>query len=117
MGNIFLEDNRAHCLSGLGHIDAREYLALVNQVYRENGGIAGQRAPLKTKTGINIRKRMIDDIRRGAILPPIVIGAVVSDEVFTRARACVSNDEFQHCLGTYRLHRFRLLMGCNVRQR
>jgi hypothetical protein len=96
--NIFLEDNRAHCLSGLGQIDVREYLDLVNQVYRENGGIAGQRAPLKTKTGINIRKRMIDDIRRGAILPPIVIGAVVGNDVFTRARACVSNNQFSDLL-------------------
>ncbi|NDC38344.1 MAG: hypothetical protein EBZ48_09870 [Proteobacteria bacterium] len=98
MSSIFLEDNRAHCLSGLGQIDTREYLDLVNKVYRENGGIAGQRAPLKTKTGITIRKRMIDDIRRGAILPPIVIGAVVDDDVFTRARACASNDEFSALL-------------------
>jgi len=94
VGNIFLEDKRAHCLSGLGQIDTREYLDLVNQVYLDNGGISGQRAPLKTKTGINIRKRMIDDIRRGAILPPIVIGAVVGNDVSSRARACVSNDEF-----------------------
>lgn len=94
MSNIFLEDKRVQCLSGLGQIDVREYLVLVNQVYRESGGIPGQRAPLKTKTGINIRKRMIDDIRRGAILPPIVIGAVVGADVFEQARECKSNDEF-----------------------
>lgn len=98
MSNIFLEDKRVHCLSGLGQIDAREYLDLVNQVYRESGGIPGQRAPLKTKTGINIRKRMIDDIRRGAILPPIVIGAVVGPDVLERARECRSNEEFSELL-------------------
>lgn len=94
MGPIFLEDTRVHCLSGLGQLDVAEYLALVNDVYKENGGISGQRAPLKTKTGINIRKRMIDDIKKGAILPPIVIGAVVSDEVFEKARGYISNDQF-----------------------
>ena len=94
MGHIFLEDTRVHCLSGLGQLNVEEYLAFVNDVYKENGGISGQRAPLKTKTGINIRKRMIDDIKRGAILPPIVIGAVVSNAVFENARHYKSNDDF-----------------------
>lgn len=98
MSNIFLEDKRVHCLSGLGQIAVREYLNLVNQVYRESGGIPGQRAPLKTKTGINIRKRMVDDIRRGAILPPIVIGAVVGNNVFESARQSQSNEEFSELL-------------------
>ena len=57
MSNMFLEDKRVHCLSGLGQIEATEYLDLVNQVYRESGGIPGQRAPLKTKTGINSNER------------------------------------------------------------
>lgn len=94
MTPIFLNDTRVNCLSGLGQLDAREYLSLVNDVYKDNGGIAGQRAPLKTKTGINIRKRMVDDIKRGAILPPIVIGAVVPSEVFDRAKGCKSNNDF-----------------------
>lgn len=98
MDSIFLEDNRVQCLSGLGQIETKEYLELVNEVYRDNGGIAGQRAPLKTKTGINIRKRMIDDIKRGGILPPIVIGAVVLAETFEQARRCHTNQEFADLL-------------------
>ncbi|VVN71299.1 hypothetical protein PS689_00441 [Pseudomonas fluorescens] len=94
MESIFLEDKRVKCVSGLGRLQVREYLALVEEVYAENGGIPGQRAPLKTKTGINIRKRMIDDILAGAILPPIVIGAVVSDEIFEQATKCNTNDQF-----------------------
>lgn len=91
---IFLEDTRVHCLSGLGHLNVKEYLELVNEVYKDNGGIEGQRAPLKTKTGINIRKRMIDDIKRGAILPPIVIGAVVPQSILDEALGCKSNTQF-----------------------
>lgn len=89
-----MEDARAKCLSGLGELPIKEYLDLIDEVYKENGGISGQRAPLKTKTGINIRKRMVDDIRRGAILPPIVIGAVVDDATFNSAVSCETNDDF-----------------------
>ncbi|MBD9675682.1 hypothetical protein IB274_03175 [Pseudomonas sp. PDM18] len=91
---MFLEDTRVKCISGLGRLDVHEYLNLVADVYKDNGGISGQRAPLKTKTGINIRKRMIDDIQKGAILPPIVIGAVVPKSIFRQAMSCSSNDEF-----------------------
>jgi hypothetical protein len=98
MESIFLEDKRVKCVSGLGRLDVREYLGLVEEVYAENGGIPGQRAPLKTKTGINIRKRMIDDILAGAILPPIVIGAVVSDETFEQATQCSTNEQFSELL-------------------
>lgn len=98
MESIFLEDKRLNCVSGLGRLDVVEYLALVEKVYAENGGIPGQRAPLKTKTGINIRKRMIDDILAGAILPPIVIGAVVSDEIFEQAKKCSNNEQFSELL-------------------
>lgn len=98
MESIFLEDKRVNCVSGLGRLDVVEYLSLVEKVYAENGGIPGQRAPLKTKTGINIRKRMIDDILAGAILPPIVIGAVVSDETFEEAKRCSNNEQFSELL-------------------
>jgi hypothetical protein len=98
MGRMFLEDRRVRCLSGLGQISANRYLEIVETVYRDNGGIAGQRAPLKTKTGITIRKRMIDDIHKGAILPPIVIGAIVDDHILDRARHCGSNDDFARLL-------------------
>jgi hypothetical protein len=95
---IFLEDARVGCLSGLGQLNVEEYLALVNEVYKDNGGIPGQRAPLKTKTGINIRKRMIDDLKRGAILPPVVIGAVVPPSIFEEAQNCRSNSDFERLI-------------------
>ena len=98
MAKLFLEDKRVKCLSGLGQLDIKEYLEMVTDVYRESGGIPGQRAPLKTKTGINIRKRMIDDIKMGAILPPIVIGAVVSEDIFKKAEKCETNQDFANLI-------------------
>lgn len=66
------------CTSVLVDMPARDYLDLVRQIYRdEQGGIAGQRAVLKTKTAKTIRERMVADIRRGVSLPPLVVGVLV----------------------------------------
>jgi hypothetical protein len=95
---MFLSDKRVDCLSGVGQLPASVYLSIVEEVYSTNGGIAGQRAPLKTKTGISIRNRMVDDIKRGAILPPVVIGAVVDESFFDKASTCNSNESFASLL-------------------
>ncbi len=63
----------------------KDYINLVEAVYEKKGGIKGQRAPLKTKTGIRIRDRMVEDIAGGAILPPIVLGAILSEREFDAA--------------------------------
>lgn len=60
----------------------RDYIELVREAYRNRGGIEGQRDALKTTTAKRIRERMVSDIRHGAILPPVVIGAVVDAERF-----------------------------------
>jgi hypothetical protein len=57
----------------------QEYIGLVNDAYKERGGIAGQREPLKTTSAKRIRKRMVEDLLAGAVLPPVVIGKVVHD--------------------------------------
>jgi hypothetical protein len=57
----------------------QEYIGLVNDAYKERGGIAGQREPLKTTSAKRIRKRMVEDLLAGAVLPPVVIGKVVDD--------------------------------------
>ena len=69
-----LRDERVGCTSILINLQASEYLSLVDDVYSKRGGIEGQRAPLRTKTARSIRKRMVDDLERGAVIPPIVVG-------------------------------------------
>ncbi|KXV70938.1 hypothetical protein AD951_02015 [Acetobacter malorum] len=63
-------------------VPVRDYIALIRQAYSARGGIDGQRDAIKTTTAKRIRDRMVNDIRHGAILPPIVIGAVVDNQRF-----------------------------------
>lgn len=77
-------DERTECWSVLTTLTMREYLELVRDAHANQGGISGQRDVLKTTTAKRIRERMVNDIRAGALLPPVVIGAVVEDSAFER---------------------------------
>lgn len=59
------------------------YLNLVEQAYSNMGGIEGQRAPIRSKTGLKIRSRLVEDIKQGAVIPPIVVGVVCSQTDYT----------------------------------
>ncbi|MGY4495930.1 hypothetical protein [Pseudomonas sp. TE3610] len=76
-----IHDRRTDCYSALGKMSTGDYLTLVRDAHAQRGGISGQREVLKTTTAKRIRERMIADIRAGAVLPPVVIGIVVSDAV------------------------------------
>lgn len=75
-----LIDKKLKCISIMKKIKIDDYLKLVENAYKNRGGISGQREALKQKTAISIRNRMIADIKEGTILPPIVVGVVI-DEV------------------------------------
>lgn len=72
-----LHDTRVKCASFMTSMTVQEYIDLVNEAYKDRGGIAGQREPLKTTSAKRIRKRMVEDLLAGAVLPPVVIGKVV----------------------------------------
>lgn len=78
----WLRDDRTECWSVMTDVRVGDYIELVREAYRARGGLEGQRDTLKTTTAKRIRDRMVNDIRHGAILPPVVIGAVVDDERF-----------------------------------
>ncbi len=78
----WLRDERTNCWSVLTTISVREYLALVRDAHADRGGLAGQRDTLKTTTAKRIRDRMSSDIRQGAVLPPVVIGALADPKAF-----------------------------------
>ena len=61
------------------NLKVQEFLTLVDTVYEKRGGIEGQRSPLRTKTARSIRKRMVEDLAQGAIIPPIVVGVHTDD--------------------------------------
>lgn len=69
-----LEDKRSDCLSVMTEMEIGKYLKMIDKVYEKRGSIMGQRPALKTKSAILIRKRMVEDIVKGGIIPPIVVG-------------------------------------------
>lgn len=77
-----LLDGKLKCISILTKMTVFDYLGLVEKAYSNRGGISGQREALKQKTAISIRNRMIEDIKGGTILPPIVVGAVVNGDKY-----------------------------------
>jgi hypothetical protein len=90
-----IKQEKMKCTSLMIELEVKEYLYLVDAIYKDKGGIPGQRAPLKTKTAKTIRARMVDDIIRGVTLPPLVIGVLVSKEVYMDQFSKVSTrDDF-----------------------
>ena len=81
-----LRDGRVECWSLLTGMSVRDYLTLVEGAYQNRGGLKGQREPLKTTTGRRIRARMVEDIKRGAVLPAVVIGVVIHEDLDQVAR-------------------------------
>ena len=79
-----IKDNRSECYSIMGLTNIEEYINYVKSVYENRGGISGQRDALKSSSAIKIRKRMIKDIGRGTVLPPIVIGLLLPNEAFDK---------------------------------
>lgn len=77
-------DNRTECWSVLTTLSMRDYIALIREAHTNQGGLSGQRDVLKTTTAKRIRARMVSDIRAGALLPPVVIGAVVAKGEFDK---------------------------------
>ncbi len=75
-----LRDGRVACWSVMTGMKVSDYIALVEGAYRNRGGLKGQREPLKTTTGRRIRSRMVEDIKRCAVLPPVVIGVVITQD-------------------------------------
>lgn len=76
-----LKDDRTGCFSLLATMSVEEYLNFIEDAYSEReGGVEGQRSPLRTNTAIRIRRTMVTDLAAGAILPPLVVGLIVPSE-------------------------------------
>lgn len=85
-----LEDRNSKCLSILVTISLGDYFSLIEDAYADQGGLEGQRAPITTKTGMKIRSRLVNDLKKGAVIPPIVVGAVCPSRLFSSLKS-ISN--------------------------
>lgn len=90
---VTLEDRNANCVSIMATIPLAAYLELVEEAYGDQGGLSGQRAPIRTKTGLKIRKRLVEDLTRGAVIPPIVVGAVTRPATINRLKKLETSSE------------------------
>jgi hypothetical protein len=82
MNMDWLFDQRTRCWSLLTTMSIRDYLELVAEAHQTQGALSGQRDTLTTTTAKRIRARMVSDLKQGAVLPPLVIGAVVDGEKY-----------------------------------
>ncbi|HLP89698.1 MAG TPA: hypothetical protein VK184_14035 [Nostocaceae cyanobacterium] len=89
-----IKDTKVNCYSVVVQFTVEKYLNMVKQAFENRGGLEGQRDTLKTTTAIRIRDRMIKDIGSGAVLPPIVIGVIVTGEKFKTIETIKDNNSF-----------------------
>lgn len=87
-----LYDKRTECYSILISMPVNEYLKFIKAPYENQGNLDGQRSPLVTTTGKRVRNRMINDLKEGAIVPPIVIGAIIEKEPFEKLKKLLDKD-------------------------
>lgn len=78
-----LHDQRVDCYSIMTTMSTGDYLQLVDAAYQNRGGIEFQREKLRTTSAIRIRRRMVEDIINGAVLPPVVVGVVLAPADFS----------------------------------
>jgi hypothetical protein len=78
----WLFDHRTDCWSLQTTLSMGDYIELVSEAHQTRGALSGQRDVLTTTTAKRIRQRMIADLKLGAVLPPIVLGAVFPSESF-----------------------------------
>lgn len=107
---IRLFDARVKCWSFLMETTVRRYLQLADTAYEQRGGIRHQRDTLRTTSARRIRARMVEDIIKGAVLPPVVIGAVATDE-FTNSVSSASPEMLLQKLSDEHQERLAIIDG------
>lgn len=88
-----LKDKKTGCYSVLATLSLKEYLNIVTPAYEKNGGLDKQRPPLTTSTAKRIRQRMIADLREGSVLPPVVVGIILSFDNIKKVEEINSYEE------------------------
>lgn len=96
-----LDDHRVGCISVLAEMRMGDYIKLVDAVYGQSGGIEGQRGPLKSKTSITIRNRLVGDIQAGAVMPPVVVGVLIEPKNYDRAKNASDLTGFMNIIQPY----------------
>lgn len=106
-----LKDEKSNCFSIMTRINVGDYLDLVRHAYDNKGGLEKQREPLKTSSAMRIRSRMVQDVRQGATLPPIVLGLTVENAVFDGITNSISTSELDGIISTNAAENITIIDG------
>ncbi len=96
-----IQDTRVDCWSALVEFDVGDYLSLAEKAYDNRGGIRHQREALKTTTAKRIRSRLVEDLRRGAVIPPLVIGIVANEDDWKTIKDLSQAEQVKQLLKNY----------------
>lgn len=88
-----LNDNRIGCLSLMASLTVFEFIGIVERAYESQGGLRGQRPALKTKTALTIRERLVSDLKKGAVVPPVVVGIQCLDKEILEKFSSIESKE------------------------
>jgi len=96
-----IKDERVDCWSALIEMVVSDYIPLVEVAYGNRGGIKHQREALKTTSARRIRNRLVEDLTRGAVIPPVVIGIVIEDQDWPRLNDASTSNEVKGIINRY----------------
>ena len=93
---VILKDGRTNCWSISTTVRIIDYCKWFSH-YGKDNKLDEQRPLLKTRSGNMIRSRMIEDLKQGAVLPPIVVGLALDKDIQVSSKEDVESlfDEHQ----------------------
>lgn len=94
-----LHDKKSQCLSIITNIKLKHYLAIIEEAYKNDGAIEGQRKAQTSKSALRIRKQMMSDFIDGGVLPPVVIG--ITDPNLDDETTITSQEKLISALGKH----------------
>lgn len=77
---LVLRDNRTNCWSISTTVSITDYCDWFIK-YGKANKLEDQRPVLNTRSGNMIRARLIEDLKQGAVIPPIVVGMAIDEDI------------------------------------
>jgi len=74
-------DEGLDCYSILTVVSISSFMQFINPVHKDKGNIEEQRGVLSTSSAKIIRNQMVEDLKGGGILPPIVLGSIYKSTI------------------------------------
>lgn len=75
------EDTNLNCYSVLTVVSIRDFIGFIQPIHEQKGNLDDQREVLQTRSAKIIRNQMVEDLKYGAILPPIVLGIICYEDI------------------------------------